>query len=147
MPSEDVNTRILVRLWDVAEISRRRVEAALHMRADCTLKQFMIMDLIETSYQNLTPTTLARRLACTRQNITQVLREMRARGWLTTPEAYGDRRSSLVKVSEAGRSVYGEFARPLVDLAYVQLDGLEDGDKRRLAAMLRKMALTPWIPQ
>ena len=147
MPSEDVNTRILVRLWDVAEISRRRVEAALYMRADCTLKQFMIMDLIETSFQNLTPTSLSRRLACTRQNITQVLREMRAHGWLTTPEAYGDRRSSLVKVSEAGRLVYGGFARPLVDLAYVQLDGLEDVDKQRLATTLRKIALTPWIPQ
>jgi DNA-binding MarR family transcriptional regulator len=146
MHSEDVNTRILVRLWDVAEISRRRVEAALYMRADCTLKQFMIMDLVESSFQNLTPTALARRLACSTQNITQVLRDMRKYGWLATPQAYGDKRSSILRMTDAGRAVYGGFARPLVDLAYEQLHTLEDVEKRSLAVTLRKLALARWTP-
>ena len=147
MRSEDVNTRILVMLWDVAEISRRRVEAALYMRADCTLKQFMILDLIESTIQNITPTALARRLACSRQNITQVLREMRARGWLATPPAYGDGRSSIMRVTESGRSVYAEFARPLVELGAEQLDCLESVEKQRLATILRRLSLARWNPR
>ena len=146
MPSEDVNTRILVMLWDVAEISRRRIDTALHMRADCTAKQFMIIHLLESTLQSLSLSDLARRLACSPQNISQVLGDMRRYGWLTTPHAYGDKRSSILRVTEAGRAVYGSFARPLVDLAYVQLHALEDIDKQRLASILRRIALTPWTP-
>jgi DNA-binding MarR family transcriptional regulator len=146
MPCEDVNTRILVKLWDVAEISRRRIEAALHMRVDCTLKEFLIMDLLESAYQSLTLSDLARRLACSPQNVSQVLRDMRKFGWLATPPAYGDKRSSILRVTDAGRIVYGGFARPLVDLASMQLDGLEDVEKRGLAVALRRVALAPWSP-
>lgn len=123
MRSEDVNTRILVRLWDVAEVSRRRCEAALYRRADCTLKQFMILDLIESTIQNITPTALARRLSCSRQNITQVLRELRGRGWLTFTPEYSDGRSSIMRVSDTGRAVE---------------------DKQRLATVLRKLERARW---
>jgi DNA-binding MarR family transcriptional regulator len=144
MRSEDVNTRILVRLWDVAEVSRRRCEAALTMRADCTLKQFMILDLIESTTQNITPTALARRLACSRPNITQILREMRQRGWLIFTPEYSDGRSSIMGVSETGRAAYASTARVLVEAAYAQLESLEVDEMQRLATILRKLALARW---
>ena len=112
------------------------------MRADCTLKQFMILDLIESTIQNITPTTLARRLACSRQNITQLLREMRQHGWLTFTPAYGDGRSAIMRVSETGRAAYASTARMMVEAAYPQLDSLEIEEKQRLATALRRLALT-----
>lgn len=140
MRSEDVNTRILVRLWDVAEHSRRRVEAALDMRADCTLRQFVILDLIESTIENVTAASLARRLSCSRANVTQLLREMRQHRWLTLTPAYRDARASIMRVTENGRLTYRSTARLFVDASYAELETLEVEEKQRLVTILRKLA-------
>ncbi len=144
MRSEDVNTRILVRLWDVAEVSRRRAEAELGNRVDCTLKQFMILDFVESTVGNIRTTELARRLACSKPNVTQFLRELRARGWLTDIDEYGDKRGSILRVTETGRAAYASVARPLVDLAFIQLQGVDVEEKQVLAKVLRQLSLARW---
>jgi DNA-binding MarR family transcriptional regulator len=140
MPSDHVNTRILVRLWDVAEHSRRRVEAALHMRADCTLRQFVILDLIEGSVENVTAANLARRLSCSRANVTQLLREIRQHRWLTVTPAYGDARAEILRITENGRVTHRSMARLLADEAYAELEDLEVEEKQRLVTVLGKLA-------
>ena len=140
MRSEDVNTRISMRLWEVAETSRRRVEADLYMRAYCTLKQFTILELIESTYENVIASALARRLSCSRANVTQLLREMRQHRWVSLTPAHRDARATIMRVTDNGRTAYRLTARLLADAAYGELDALEVEEKPRLVSILRKLA-------
>ena len=140
MASDDVNARILVRLWAVAEHSRRRIEAALRMRADCTIRQFVILDLIESSVENVTAANLARVLSCSRANVTQLLREVRQHRWLTMTAAHGDARAEILRITENGRLTHRSTARLLADEAYVELEALEPHEKQRLVTVLGKLA-------
>jgi DNA-binding MarR family transcriptional regulator len=140
MSSDDVNARILVRLWDVAEHSRRRVEEPLHMRADCTVRQFVILDLIERTVENVTAANLARTLSCSRANVTQLLREMRQHGWLTVTPAYGDARAEILRITENGRLSHRSTGHLLADEAYAELEDLEVEEKQRLVTVLGRLA-------
>ena len=70
MRVDDVNTRILVELWNVGGIARHSVVRKLDKRAVCTLRQFLAMDVIARSIGNVGPSTLAAKLGCSRSNAT-----------------------------------------------------------------------------
>ena len=79
MRADDPNTRILVELWNVGDIARRSVVQQLDKRAVCTLKQFLVMDVIARSVGNVGPSTLAAKLGCSRPNVAQLLGELTRR--------------------------------------------------------------------
>jgi len=130
----------LVRLWDVAAHSRRRIDASLNTRADCTLRQFVILDLIESTVENVTAANLARRLSCSRANITQLLREVRQHRSLTLTPAYGDARAEIMRLTENGRLTHRSTGRLLADEAYAELEALDVDEKQRLVTVLGKLA-------
>jgi DNA-binding MarR family transcriptional regulator len=116
------------------------VEAALHMRADCTVRQFVILDLIERTVENVTAANLARTLSCSRANVTQLLREMRQHGWLTVTPAYGDARAEILRITENGRLSHRSTGHLLADEAYAELEDLEVEEKQRLVTVLGRLA-------
>jgi DNA-binding MarR family transcriptional regulator len=140
VPSDDVNTRILVELMNVGDITRRAVVRALDKRAVCTLRQFLVMDVIARSIINVSPGTLAEKLGCSRANVTHVLGELRYREWLTFTPTYRDLRSSIVGLSDSGLVAYASYGRRLADVAGRELAPLDVESRRAFGMVLRALA-------
>jgi DNA-binding MarR family transcriptional regulator len=147
MSMDDLNARILVRLWDVAEVLQHRIEAEVDKRTECTLKQFRILHLLETTFENVTPTTLARRLSCSKPTVSELLRGLRSQGWLTRVPEFSDGRSSILRVTDQGRVACELYARALAHAAQPQLASLDVEEKQRLVTILRRLALARWSPR
>jgi DNA-binding MarR family transcriptional regulator len=141
MPTDDVNARILVRLWDVAEGLQHRVQAEIGRRTECTLKQFRTLQLLESTLENVSPTALARRLSCSKASVSEHLHVLRSQGWLRLAPEFSDGRSTILRVTDGGRLACEAYARALADAARPQLEALDVEEKQRLATILRKLAL------
>ena len=140
MRVSDVNTRILVELWTVGDVARRSVVRQLDTRAPCTLKHFLVMDVIAGSVHNVSASMLAAKLGSSRPNATQLLGELKYREWVTSAPEYCDRRSSIVRLSDAGFAAYTSFGRRLAEVADVELAPLDVETRRAFAMVLRALA-------
>ncbi len=140
MRVDDVNTRILVELWNVGDVKRRAVVAQLEKCAPCTLKQFLVMDVIAQSHVNVVPSALAWKLGCSKPNVTQLLAELNYSKWLTLIPTYRDLRSSIVQLSESGFATYASYGRQLAKIADEELAPLDEETRRAFAMVLRALA-------
>ena len=140
MRVDDVNTRILVELWNVGDIARHAVVRQLDRRAGCTLRQFLVMDVIARSVGNVGPSALASKLGCSRSSVTKLLGELNYREWLTLAPAFSDLRSSIVRLSDAGVEAYLFYGRRLAEVAEFELAPLDVETRRALAPVLRALA-------
>ena len=125
--------------WDVAEairasLARKSLADTRQRAAVATLLQLSETDVLAMQHLAwagaLTPSELAGRLRLTSGGVTALIHRLERAGYVTRGPHPGDRRSSLVRLSEDGRSRAADLYAPLVhelDEAVAAL-GAEDRD-------------------
>lgn len=140
MASDELDARILVDVWAVAEASQCRVVRSVENRVPCSYKQFAALQLIETSVENVTSSELARSMGCSKANATYLVRQLTSQGWLVIRPAFGDARAGILRLTDRGREVYEDTIEALGRAASWHLRLLDDAEKEQLAALLKKLA-------
>lgn len=139
MADNELNMRILVHVWAVAEDSRHRVIRSVEERSLCSHKEFRALQNIQTSIENVTATELARRMRCSKANITYVVRPLMMRGWVTSEAAFGDARAAILRLTDSGRGVYEDYRLALIRASNRHLEELDADEKQRLVTIFKKI--------
>ncbi len=140
MAAGELNMRILVHVWAVAETSRARVESNVEEVTRCAPEQFRVMQLIDSSIENVTATELARLMRCSKAKVSYVVRQLGMRGWVRCDAVYGDARSMILRLSDSGRAVYEGYREALVWASNALLEDLDDEERQRLVSIFKKIA-------
>jgi len=88
----------------------------------------------------LTPTELYRSVLVSSATMTERLDRLERRGLIARRPADRDRRSILVELTPAGRSVFDQAYPDLLATEAALLDGLHPPDRASLASLLAKLA-------
>ena len=84
--------------------------------------------------------TLRRRLGWSKANATEVTGTLEARGLVTRSRLAADRRSAIVRLTPAGREIVGRLFPAHSDRVSEAFGALDEGEKRSLAQICRKLA-------
>lgn len=126
----------LVRAGDMlyAELGRR-------LQADFGISPAagMALSIVEGAGEPLTPTVIAERLIVTTASVTSLLDTLERKGLVRRRPHPDDRRRVLVEVTAEGQAVLDRLLPGLHRMEREMFAGLDDGDKRRLLAMLGRL--------
>ena len=129
-----------LRLWIRLLRASRTIEAELRERLrrefDTTLPRFDVMAALSRSPQGMLMSDLSRFLLVSNGNVAGIVDRLVSEGLVARSRRNGDRRTSMVRLTEAGvaqfRSLAAAHERWIADL----LGGVGEAEARRLAAML-----------
>ena len=130
-----------LRLWIRLLRASRTIEAELRERLrkefDTTLPRFDVMAALFRAPQGMLMSDLSRFLLVSNGNVTGIVGRLVSEGLVTRSRRNGDRRTSMVRLTDAGaahfRTVAAAHERWIGEL----LDGVGEEESRRLAAMLK----------
>jgi DNA-binding MarR family transcriptional regulator len=130
-----------LRLWIRLLRASRTIEAELRDRLkqefDTTLPRFDVMAALYRVPEGMLMSDLSRFLLVSNGNVTGIVDRLVSEGLVQRTRRNGDRRTSIVRLTEAGselfRTIAGAHERWVSEL----LDGVSGNDTRRLAAMLK----------
>lgn len=104
-----------LRLWIRLLRVQRLVEAGLRdrLRTDfqATLPRFDVMAALERAPEGLSMSKLSRELMVSNGNVTGIVDRLAGDGFVTRSAMDGDRRSSIVRLTEEGRARFAAMAR------------------------------------
>ena len=123
----------------------RMLEDELFAGFDLTAQQYNLLRLLKSAREPVPTLALAERLVSRAPDITRMLDKLEERGLLTRTRSETDRRTVLVDISDAGRTLLERIAAPLRDCHRRQLGHLPANDLKALTSLL-KAARTPHEP-
>jgi MarR family 2-MHQ and catechol resistance regulon transcriptional repressor len=139
VPGDPLAHRALDSLLRAEATVRRRLAAELE-REGVSATGFSVLVVLVTAGGELELRTLRARLRTSKANATEVVTTLEARGLVTRRRLPSDRRAASVAVTARGAELverlFPEHTRRVAD-AFAMLD---DGEKRSLASICRKLA-------
>ena len=118
---------------------RKRLALELE-REGVTAAGFSVLVVLTTAGGSLELKTLRRRLGWSKANATEVTSTLEARGLVTRSRLAADRRSALVRLTPAGREIVERLFPGHSDRVSEAFGALDEGEKRSLAQICRKLA-------
>jgi DNA-binding MarR family transcriptional regulator len=133
-PESKRRLRLWLRLYSATSVIEREMRRFLRARFATTLPRFDLMAALERAPEGLTMGELSRRLMVSGGNVTSIVGGLERDGLVRRRQPAGDRRTSYVALTEAGRTAFAEMARAherwinalLADVADEDVDALTD---------------------
>jgi len=136
-PSAKDRLRLWVRLLRV----QRTVEAELRERLkrsfDTTLPRFDVLAALYRTPDGMLMSDLSRFLLVSNGNVTGIVDRLVSEGLVERARRNGDRRTSIVRLTRAGRASFQAMAAVHEGWIDELLAGVSGADTRRLTAMLK----------
>jgi MarR family 2-MHQ and catechol resistance regulon transcriptional repressor len=123
-----------------AEAAVRRTLAVELERAGVSAAGFSVLVVLTTAGGTLELKTLRRRLGWSKANATEVVDTLEARGLAARHRLRRDRRAALVELTPAGYELVERLFPEHADRVSRAFGALDDGEKRSLAEICRKLA-------
>jgi MarR family 2-MHQ and catechol resistance regulon transcriptional repressor len=118
---------------------RRRLVAELE-REGVTAAGFSVLVVLTTAGGSLELRILRRRLGWSKANATEVTATLSGRGLVVRRRLAGDRRAVAIDLTAAGRGLVERLFPAHADRVSRAFRALDDGEKRSLAELCRKLA-------
>ncbi|MBA2630359.1 MAG: MarR family transcriptional regulator [Thermoleophilaceae bacterium] len=131
--------RALQALVRAEAMVRRRLAAELE-RAGVSAAGFSALVVLTTAGGELELRTLRRRLLWSKANATEVTETLEGRGLVTRHRVPEDRRAVAVTLTGEGRALVERVFPQHAERVSEAFDALDDGEKRSLAEICRKLA-------
>ncbi|HZG48896.1 MAG TPA: MarR family transcriptional regulator [Thermoleophilaceae bacterium] len=131
--------RALQALMRAESAVRRRLAIELE-REGVSAAGFSELVVLTTAGGSLELKTLRRRLGWSKANATEVTGTLEARGLVTRSRLAVDRRSAIVRLTPAGREIVERLFPAHSDRVSEAFGALDEGEKRSLAEICRKLA-------
>lgn len=140
--SKDNKERL--RLWIRMLRAARSIEAELRERLrrefDTTLPRFDVMAALYRTSDGMLMSGLSSFLLVSNGNVTGIVDRLVSEGLVERARRNGDRRTSVVKLTEAGRAQFKAMAAAHEAWIGELLAGVGEDDTKRLAAMLKSFS-------
>lgn len=128
--------RALTSLVRAYSATVREVERALRPMG-LNLSRFEVLLMLSFARAGALPVMRIRDLLMVHgSSVTYLVDRLADAGWVVREEQPGDRRVSLVRITDAGREVIGTAARRLADAGFGAFGDLDDDDLDALADLL-----------
>ena len=130
-----------LRLWIRLLRASRTIEAELRDRLkkdfDTTLPRFDVMAALFRAPEGMLMSDLSRFLLVSNGNVTGIVDRLVSEGLVTRARRNGDRRTSMVRLTDAGSKAFADIAAAHERWVGELLAGVTDDDTKRLSAMLK----------
>jgi DNA-binding MarR family transcriptional regulator len=130
-----------LRLWIRLLRASRTIEAELRERLkkefNTTLPRFDVMAALYRAPEGMLMSDLSRFLLVSNGNVTGIVDRLVSEGLVARARRNGDRRTSMVRLTEAGSTQFQAMATAHEGWIGELLGGVGEDDTRRLAAMLK----------
>lgn len=130
-----------LRLWIRLLRASRTIEAELRDRLkrdfDTTLPRFDVMAALFRAPEGMLMSDLSRFLLVSNGNVTGIVDRLVSEGMVTRARRNGDRRTSMVRLTDAGAQSFRTIAAAHEGWIGELLGGVSEDETRRLAAMLK----------
>jgi DNA-binding MarR family transcriptional regulator len=130
-----------LRLWIRLLRASRTIEAELRerlkVRYATTLPRFDVMAALYRTPHGMLMSDLSRFLLVSNGNVTGIVDRLAAEGLVSRANRDGDRRTSIVRLTEAGLTAFSEIASAHERWINELLSGVGSEEARRLTAMLK----------
>ena len=137
--SKDSKERL--RLWIRMLRASRTIEAELRERFrqefDMTLPRFDVMAALYRVPEGMLMSGLSSFLLVSNGNVTGIVDRLVSEGLVTRARRNGDRRTSMVKLTDTGKAQFEAMASAHETWIGELLGGVDEEDTKRLAAMLK----------
>ncbi len=130
-----------LRLWIRLLRASRTIEAELRERLkkefDTTLPRFDVMAALYRAPEGMLMSDLSRFLLVSNGNVTGIVDRLVSEGLVARARRNGDRRTSMVRLTEEGSAAFAEIAAAHENWVGELLGNVSEDDARRLAGMLK----------
>jgi DNA-binding MarR family transcriptional regulator len=137
-----MSVRLWLRLLSCAMTIEKRLRRGFAGRFETTLPRFDVMAALDRQPDGLRMSDLSRQLLVSNGNVTGVVQSLRADGLVEVLPVEGDRRASLVRLTEPGCSRFGELARAHHHWVDAMLADLSSADRQALHDLLGRLKLS-----
>lgn len=143
LPKQEASSKERLRLWLRMLRVTRQVEAELRERLrleyDSTLPRFDVMAALQRDPDGLKMNELSRRLRVSNGNVTGIVERLVDDGAVERIALEGDRRATLVRLTEAGRRAFAEMATAHEGWINALLDGVSEDDAHHIGELLHRL--------
>ena len=130
-----------LRLWIRLLRASRTIEAELRERLknefDTTLPRFDVMAALYRAPEGMLMSDLSRFLLVSNGNVTGIVDRLVSEGLVTRARRNGDRRTSMVRLTEEGTKSFAAIAAAHESWVGELLGGVSEDEARRLSGMLK----------
>ncbi|HZO95715.1 MAG TPA: MarR family transcriptional regulator [Candidatus Baltobacteraceae bacterium] len=131
--------RVWLRMLACANLIEGRVARELRARFATTLPRFDFLSQLERAPGGLKMSEISKRLMVTGGNVTRLADQLLAEGLIARTTPPGDRRASIVRLTERGRKTFKAMAGRHERWIVAMFGGLSDSERAQLYAILAKL--------
>lgn len=135
--------RLWIRLLRVTREIEGAVRERLKAEFDTTLPRFDVMAALWRAPDGMMMSALSRFLLVSNGNVTGIVERLVADGLVARTGREGDRRASIVRLTDAGRTAFAAMAAANARWVEELLGGVTRDDARTVAAILASFR-SPW---
>jgi len=129
--------RLWIRLLRVARIVEGELRERLKRDFDSTLPRFDVMSALNRAPEGMLMSDLSRFLLVSNGNVTGIVDRLVSDGFVQRSTRDGDRRTSIVRLTEAGTARFAAMAEAHRGWIDALLGDVGEDDARELSAMLK----------
>lgn len=129
--------RLWIRLLRATHIVEGELRDRLKRDFNTTLPRFDVMAALYREPAGMLMSDLSRFLLVSNGNVTGIIERLVADGQVSRARRDGDRRTSIVRLTQAGVTTFEAMAAAHEQWIAELLGGVSDADAQRLSAMLR----------
>jgi DNA-binding MarR family transcriptional regulator len=135
-----------VRFWIRLLRASRQIEAELRERLkanfDTTLPRFDVMAVLYRSPNGMLMGDLSRVLLISGGGLTVIIDRLVQEGIVTRSQREGDRRTSIVRLTDEGRELFEQMSKAYKDWISTAMSSIDSEEARQLADCLRAFRST-----
>ena len=131
-----------LRLLTCSTVIEKRVRRRFEERFQTTLPRFDVMAALDRAPDGLTMGQLSHKLLVSNGNVTAVVRQLSGQGLLSTTPAADDRRTSIVALTQEGRSHFAELAEAHHGWVEAMLAGMPADRQKLLFELLAELKVS-----
>jgi len=129
--------RLWIRLLRATHVVEAELRDRLKREFDTTLPRFDVLAALYRERGGMLMSDLSRYLLVSNGNVTGIVDRLVSDGLIVRARREGDRRTSIVRLTEAGVALFERMARAHESWIAELLGSLEEDEVRRLSGMLR----------
>jgi DNA-binding MarR family transcriptional regulator len=142
LSSDDhIALRLWLRLLTCSNLIETTIRRRLQQEFDLTLPRFDLLAQLHR-VDGLKMSELSKRLMVTSGNVTGIADQLERDGWITREPVAGDRRATILRLTDSGRKRFSTMARVHESWIKGLMGKLDRGEQRELQRLLGKLKQT-----
>jgi DNA-binding MarR family transcriptional regulator len=136
-PKEHERLKLWIRILRVQRLVEAKVRERLKTEFDTTLPRFDVMAALYRQPSGMLMSDLSRYLLVSNGNVTGIVDRLVTDGYVVRAQREGDRRTSIVSLTEAGTAFFEKMAAVHEGWVNTLLADIGEDDARHLAGILK----------